>query len=230
MWTGDVFFLTFTFDQFGFLRLKQACCRQHELLVSYSVRSLCLLSDEGMQTTRFPCEIDIVRVRSAAPHTGCAHSQGNTWTLPREQTLTNLTNEETTGFLLTIATRMFIIHLDFILPYLSSSKIQLELCLGLNSVCRLPCREVIFVIRCHPTPGNGRFLRFFEYSSVPFIRVFVLSPLGPCDWAASSWWPRGHFRDCVPGLLLLIMFPNYVAVSGEGVDVSFPFLSLGFVS
>lgn len=41
----------------------------------------------------------------------------------------------------------------------------------------------MFVIGRHPTLENGRFLRLWGNSPVPFIRVFTFSPLTPGDWA-----------------------------------------------
>lgn len=40
--------------------------------------------------------------------------------------------------------------------------------------------------------GARSFLCSLRYSNLPFIRVCMLSPLEPCDWAASSQ-ALGHF-------------------------------------
>ena len=80
-------------------------------------------------------------------------TRDDTWTLLWKQTWTNVTNEERPRFSFKIATRIFITPLNFRVCSLSSSKIQLELCLRLHSVCRFLCGEVIFVIGCHCTPG-----------------------------------------------------------------------------
>lgn len=100
----------------------------------------------------FNVSIGVVSLKSAVLLCACI-PQDDTWTLLWKQAWTNLINEERPRFSPTIATRIFTIPLNFILHLLSSSKIQLELCLRLHSVCRLLCGKVTFVISCHPTLG-----------------------------------------------------------------------------